>query len=250
MKVILQSNIWVKSISIGVDKCREMVLLGKNVKLIGIVLFFLIFCAYGIFSFELGIASWYGGKFHGRLTASGEIFDTNDFTAAHKSLPFGTIVRVTNLDNGKSVVVRINDRGPFVKGRVIDLSRAAAKAIGMLGSGIARVRIDIIRMGDNKRVKPRSKPTVSYNNYGTEKKDNANKIYVLQVGAFKIEANALNMQGRLEKVGFKTSLVYMDSGIIRVFVIDISGRELEKTLKILKRLMIGTPLVREEIVKK
>ena len=80
-----------------------------------------------------GVASWYGGKFHGRLTSSGEVFDTNEMTAAHRTLPFGTIVKVTNMDNGKSAMVKINDRGPFVDGRIIDLSRAAAEQIDMLG---------------------------------------------------------------------------------------------------------------------
>jgi rare lipoprotein A len=91
-----------------------------------------------------GLASWYAGKFQGRTTASGEVFDTNLLTAAHKTLPFGTVVRVTHLENGRSVEVRINDRGPFVEGRVIDLSRAAAEAIGMTGEGIAAVELTIV----------------------------------------------------------------------------------------------------------
>lgn len=91
-----------------------------------------------------GSASWYGGKFHGRKTANGERYDMNQLTAAHKTLPFGTKVRVTNKNNGKSVVVRINDRGPFVGRRVIDLSRGAANAVGMIASGIAPVSIDIL----------------------------------------------------------------------------------------------------------
>lgn len=89
-----------------------------------------------------GKASWYGPRFHGRKTASGERFDQHELTAAHRSLPFGTRVKVTNLKNGRSVVVRINDRGPYAKGRLIDLSRAAAKQIGMLKSGVAQVRIE------------------------------------------------------------------------------------------------------------
>ena len=92
-----------------------------------------------------GIASWYGGKFHGRLTSSGEVFDTNEMTAAHRTLPFGTIVKVTNLDNGKTAMVKINDRGPFVEGRIIDLSRAAAEQIDMLGHGRGpRSSLDIV----------------------------------------------------------------------------------------------------------
>lgn len=90
---------------------------------------------------DTGVASWYGERFHGRRTASGETFDMTQLTAAHKSLPFGTRVRVRNLDNGREVEVRINDRGPFTPGRVIDLSHAAAAAIGILQSGTARVAV-------------------------------------------------------------------------------------------------------------
>jgi rare lipoprotein A len=92
-----------------------------------------------------GMASYYAKKFHGRKTASGERFNMRKFTAAHRTLPFGTRVRVTNLSNGKSVVVRVNDRGPFKRGRIIDVSYAAAKAIGMVRAGTARVRIEIVK---------------------------------------------------------------------------------------------------------
>ena len=93
---------------------------------------------------ETGIGSWYGDEFAGRLTANGEIFDPDMVTAAHKTLPMPSVVRVTNLDNGKSLVVRINDRGPFVAGRVIDLSREAARLIGYRDQGIARVRVQVL----------------------------------------------------------------------------------------------------------
>lgn len=91
-----------------------------------------------------GIASYYGPGFQGKKTASGERFDMNDLTAAHKTLPFNTKVRVTNVENNKSVIVRINDRGPFKKGRVIDLSQAAAKKIGLIITGAAKVKLEII----------------------------------------------------------------------------------------------------------
>ena len=90
---------------------------------------------------QSGLASWYGGQFHGRKTASGERFDTMDMTAAHKTLPFGTRVCVRSTVNGKGVVVRINDRGPFAPGRIIDLSKAAAQELGMLGLGIKKVEL-------------------------------------------------------------------------------------------------------------
>lgn len=90
-----------------------------------------------------GIASYYAAKFHGRRTASGEIFNTNAMTAAHLTLPFGTKLKVTNLKNGQSVVVRVNDRGPHVRGRIIDLSVAAAKKIGLVHAGTTRVKLEV-----------------------------------------------------------------------------------------------------------
>jgi rare lipoprotein A len=92
-----------------------------------------------------GIASWYGSDFHGRRTANGETYDMNAMTAAHTTLPMPTIVRVTNLENGRSVTLRVNDRGPFVDDRIIDLSRAAADALGMRDKGIARVRVQVVK---------------------------------------------------------------------------------------------------------
>lgn len=91
-----------------------------------------------------GKASWYGPGFHGRLTANGERYNQNAMTAAHRYLKFGTRVKVTNLNNGRSVIVRINDRGPFIKGRVIDLSAAAARSINMINSGVAPVEVTIL----------------------------------------------------------------------------------------------------------
>ena len=89
---------------------------------------------------SLGVASYYGKGFHGRRAANGEIFNMNAMTAAHKSLPFGTRLQVTNMSNGKSVVVRIQDRGPFIRGRVLDLSFGAAKALGMIQSGTTKIK--------------------------------------------------------------------------------------------------------------
>ena len=90
------------------------------------------------------MASWYGQKFHGRKTASGERFDMHELTAAHPTLPFGTLVEVRNLDNGRSVVVRINDRGPAVAGRIIDVSYAAAVELGMIDRGVAEVALYLV----------------------------------------------------------------------------------------------------------
>ncbi|HOX14323.1 MAG TPA: septal ring lytic transglycosylase RlpA family protein, partial [Spirochaetales bacterium] len=96
---------------------------------------------------ETGEASWYGPGFHGRRTANGEVFDKEAMTAAHRTLPFGTLVRVRNLDNGREAVLRINDRGPFARGRILDVSEAGARALGMVESGTARVLIEVLRSG-------------------------------------------------------------------------------------------------------
>jgi rare lipoprotein A len=93
---------------------------------------------------EVGYASWYGDPYHGRRAANGEIYDKNQMTAAHRTLPFETMVKVTNLENGRSAAVRITDRGPFVKGRIIDVSLAAAREITMVGPGTALVRLDVL----------------------------------------------------------------------------------------------------------
>ena len=91
-----------------------------------------------------GRASWYGDPHHGRLTANGEVFDKNKLTAAHRSLPFGTRLRVVNLENDRAVEVRINDRGPMIPGRVLDLSYAAARELGAVGSGVIPVRMTVL----------------------------------------------------------------------------------------------------------
>ena len=93
---------------------------------------------------QVGMASWYGGKFHGRQTASGQRYDMHAMTAAHKSLPFGTRVRVTNLANKRSVVLTINDRGPFVRGRIVDVSMRAAEVLRFKHQGTARVRLEVL----------------------------------------------------------------------------------------------------------
>ena len=102
---------------------------------------------------QIGIASNYGKKFHKKRTANGEIFNMYKVSAAHKSYPLGTKVRVTNLENGKSIKLVINDRGPFVKGRIIDLSYKAARKLDFVNQGTTKVRIDVIRLGDNKYYK-------------------------------------------------------------------------------------------------
>jgi len=126
---------------------------------------------------ETGLASWYGHPYHGRPTSSGEIYDMNEMTAAHRTLAFDTWVRVTNLENQLVTNVRINDRGPFIEGRIIDLSRKAAEAIAMIGPGTALVRMEIV-----------SRPTEPAAAAGR---------FSVQVGAFKDRGNAFDLQARL-----------------------------------------------------
>ena len=110
---------------------------------------------------EKGLASWYGEPFHGRKTASGEVYDMNKISAAHKTLPLHTWVEVKNLDTNKVLTMRVNDRGPFVKGRVIDLSRAAAKEMGMLKAGVARVTVKAITGEKARRLAAEEKKTMA-----------------------------------------------------------------------------------------
>ncbi len=98
---------------------------------------------------QTGIASWYGEPYHGRTTASGEEYDMNQLTCAHRTLPFGTRIRVQNLENGRSVTVRVTDRGPWIEGRIVDVSRRAAQELEMIGAGLARVRITVLEAREN-----------------------------------------------------------------------------------------------------
>jgi rare lipoprotein A len=127
---------------------------------------------------EQGMASWYGPGFHGKTTSNREIYDMHDMTAAHRTLPFGTHVMVTNLENGRSVTVRINDRGPFVKDRIIDLSYAAARQLDMLGPGVVKVRAEVL-------------PHVS--------PDPAEQKFSVQVGSFTVKSNASALSNSLKE---------------------------------------------------
>jgi rare lipoprotein A len=138
---------------------------------------------------ELGIASWYGYPFHGRQAANGEIYDMEKLTAAHRTLPFGTWVRVTNLTNNKTVDVRITDRGPFIAGRIIDLSHAAAQSIELIGPGVAQVRIDVV-----------SAPQLEI----------AGSLYSVQAGAFQDRKRAEQLQAVFENEYGAARLVFKD----------------------------------------
>jgi rare lipoprotein A len=153
------------------------------------------------------------------LTANGERFDTNLLTAAHKTLPFDTIVEVTHLENGKRVEVRINDRGPFVEGRVIDLSRAAAEAIDMTAQGIAMVEVRIIG-----RIEPR---------------------FILQVGSFSERRNARAIRNALVESGVDAEIEHADD-VHRVVVKDVAESELDNEKERLAELGYHSILVRQQ----
>jgi rare lipoprotein A len=168
---------------------------------------------------EEGLASWYGGNdgFEGKPTASGEIYDSSKLTAAHRDLPLGTVVDVTSLDTGRAVRVRINDRGPFVQGRIIDLSRAAAGDLEMIGPGVARVRIVVVAPGVE--VEPVS-PT---------------GVWAVQVGSFGEKPRADRHAERVRAAGFT---VYFEpyQGLTRVKVGPLPSRsEADAALTILEQ---------------
>ncbi|OHD10321.1 MAG: hypothetical protein A2Y34_02445 [Spirochaetes bacterium GWC1_27_15] len=160
----------------------------------GKILFFfslIFFFGFNLFSFEqIGVASWYGPNFHGRKTANGEVFNTYELTAAHKTLPFGSIVKVISLETNEETVVRINDRGPFKKDRIIDLSMAAAEQLGLMKTGTMNVKIVLLEVGKNHYRKPRK----------VEEK------YNIQVASFSNEELANNLLNKLKEKNINVSI--------------------------------------------
>ena len=182
---------------------------------------------------ETGKASWYGKDFHGRPTSSGETFDMYKKTAAHKTLPIGTYVKVINLKNDRPTIVRINDRGPFVKGRIIDLSYSAAKEIDMDASGTADVKI--IALGKEigeLRSKDGSIPLLDIKDFETGE-------FTVQVGSFKEKNNAINLAERLKVIfDYVNIMEYIDTDNRIFFRLHVSksstlakAEEMEKRLK-------------------
>lgn len=173
---------------------------------------------------EYGVASWYGPDFHGKLTADGEIYNQNAMTAAHRTLPFNTYVKVIDLNNGRSVVVRINDRGPYAKGRIIDLSKRAAEILHMIGPGTARVKLVLVRGNEehvhknlsynngvglfavqigayNDREAAVDKSHIINNTWIQDIRVNGRRIYRVYYGKFTREKNALRAQEKLSRKG-------------------------------------------------
>jgi rare lipoprotein A len=135
---------------------------------------------------ERGLASWYGHPYHGRRTSSGEVYDMNAMTAAHRTLPFGTWIHVENLDGGQTARVRVNDRGPFVEGRILDVSYAAGVALGVMARGVIPVRLRVVAPPDNLVTEP---------------------AFTVQVGAFTEESAAADVQRTLAESGFESDVV-------------------------------------------
>ncbi|EPJ2171585.1 septal ring lytic transglycosylase RlpA family protein, partial [Campylobacter jejuni] len=170
-----------------------------------------------------GIASWYGPGFHGKKTSNGETYNQNALTAAHKTLPMNTILKVTNLNNNRQVTVRVNDRGPFVNNRIIDLSKGAASQIDMIASGTAPVRLEVIGFGSSNSGNNIVHSNVNYGNSGEIA--NNGQIYeggnfMVQIGAFKNPAGAQTIAARYKTYRTYSSTIRTSSvdGLNRVFL--------------------------------
>ncbi|MBP5452642.1 MAG: septal ring lytic transglycosylase RlpA family protein [Treponema sp.] len=192
------------------------------------------------------LASYYGAELQGAKTASGETFNMYDYTAAHNSMPFNTLVKVTNIANSKSVIVRINDRGPYSLGREIDLSQTAADALDMVRTGTARVNLEVIQWGTN------NGPTTDVSGV-TETPFIVNeapleieeKHYDVQLGAYSEFANAQIMANRLYKAGFTNIAYQSENNITRVVLRDVSASDLDFTVESLKQNGFTDYLVRQ-----
>ncbi len=201
-----------------------------------IIILFLICISAGVFAHErvfYGIASYYGKKFHGRKTASGEIFNMHKFSAAHKTLPLGSVVKVTNISNNKSIIVKVNDRGPYVGSRVLDLSYAAAKKLDYIRKGLTRVKAKVIYLAPGKKKASRGGVPTPVNDEekftppdnengkseklkfmpvpGSQNKIRGGRILRIQIGAFKYKKNAEKRLAALREKGVDAEIVEVKS---------------------------------------
>ncbi len=202
--------------------------------------------------FQRGLASYYADKFHGRSTASGEHFDMNDMTAAHKTLPFGTVISVANLRNDKNVTVRINDRGPFLAGRIVDVSKRAAEMLEMLGAGVVPAEIVILALPAERQtntknsLKSLGKPIVS--SAGAESGTNsipAQGRFAIQIASYSKLKYANRHLQRLEAMGIPIHLE-QHGKFYRLIVVNLNKEQLAYYRSELARLGIGKVLVRQE----
>ncbi len=197
------------------------------------------------------IASYYAEDFHGKRTSNGERFNMNDYTCAHKALPFGTILKVTNLANGKTCQVRVNDRGPFVASREIDLSKAAAVKLGMIGSGTTKVKLEIVKKGPYTKLSQQTAASASKimeklggssekSSSSTTKasaktkppvKLTAGTYWDIQLGAFSTKENAKDFARKLSKAGFKNIVLQTSDskGIVRVAIKKVPASKVTDT---------------------
>lgn len=180
---------------------------------------------------EVGLASWYGEEYHGRRTANGEVYDMYAMTAAHRTLPFHTRVRVTNLENGRKAEFRINDRGPFISGRIIDLSYSGARAIEMLGRGTAKVTVEAI-------------------GFASGQPPSLEGIFAIQVGAFAEKENATRFQQQLEKKYPNVHMILWESNLKRLYRVRLGAfrteEEARRNIKILRKDNLSGFVVRED----
>jgi rare lipoprotein A len=212
-----------------------------------------------------GIASWYGREFEGRPTASGEIFDASKLTAAHPSLPFGTILEITNTQNNKKVTVRVNDRGPYVPARIIDISRAAAEQLDMVITGTAPVIVEsiepVVIVTSNPVSTNIPSSTVVYVTQPEVRVPEQirlfpqinvmpDKLYRLQLGSFKVARNAIDMFDRLKNSGLNPAYErFTDSNnseFFRVVLAGVSGNDVQSIAEKLKTAGFEEALIREE----
>lgn len=212
--------------------------------------------------FQTGVASWYGREFHGKLTASGERFDMNASTAAHRTLPFGSMLMVKNLDNGKSVRVRINDRGPFRGGRIIDLSYAAAQELGMVRSGEAKVGISVLSEGNGRRstasagVNENAQHDVEGVSGDEERMDAVERnervqesesvgSFAVQAGAFSSRLNAQSLKKKIQQSVNNPVIVIRDGDFFKVRIESIrSEGEARRIRRMLENESISSFMIR------
>jgi rare lipoprotein A len=208
---------------------------------------------------ETGVASWYGRDFHGKRTANGEIYDMHALSAAHKTLPLPTLVRVTNLDNGRMVIVRVNDRGPFVKDRLIDLSYAAAKTLGFARNGTAHVRVQSLELPPPSKQQalaagaklraadhPNSVHVSAPDRLSAPASSAAGKIFI-QLGAFGSKANAEHLQQQLKGSFSAIHTVAVELGGKRLYRVRIGPFDdmvnIEQTVAALQQHGFDKPIV-------
>lgn len=182
---------------------------------------------------QKGKASWYGKKFHGHLTSNGEVYDMYSMTAAHKTLPLPSYVKVTNLDNGKTAVVRVNDRGPFHPGRIIDLSYTAAYKLGVVQTGTANVEIEVIKVDKSAQTNPKS-PDLNY---------------VIQLASAQHEQRTRTLAENIGQTLSVDSFITSDKGIYRAFLGPFDDYMLtQQTLERVKSLGYDTAFIKKEAV--